>query len=152
LGLLSRVAQGVSFVVLLASGGLAAILLRRFDGGADWKHVLVAPDSNPPPDLVLGVAILLLAGPVAARLVPGGPRLLDALVSQPWAGPTTFIALMAVAGFVGGFSIGDVWAARDDGAWRSLTAWLALAVAPLAGFAYAFLRNPFRRLRARVPA
>ena len=127
-----RAVQAATFVALVASGGVAAVVLRALFGDADWRHLIVAPEADHPPEVVLSIGILLLVGPVALRLVPKLPGLLDPLVSKPWAGPSSFVALLVVSLLLGIFSIQTVLAALNDEWWRVVTSVLALLGAPLA--------------------
>ena len=140
-----RAIQSIAALVLLAAGGVGAIAAAHWSGDVDWAHVIVAPGADSPPAWALGAAVALVAGPVALRFLPFLPDVLDPLVSRPWAGPVAFLALMPVVAVIGYDSCGTVSAATDDGGWRAVTAWLALAVAPAAVFAYAFAPPALRR-------
>ncbi len=86
-GWLRRTAQFGAFLLLLAAGGLAAALLARLRGdGVSWSDVIVAPDAEGPPEFVLGAGIVLLAGPIAAGLLPPARRMLGGLLAKPWGG------------------------------------------------------------------
>lgn len=132
--------QALVLLALVASGGIGALVLRKL-AGADWAHLLLAPGASHPPGWVLGLVILLLAGPVAVRLAPGMPKALDPLVAKPWAGPLAAVALGALALAVIGFSAGTVLDALFDPGWRFITAWLSLVVAPAVVFAYVARRS-----------
>lgn len=152
-----RIVQGLACVLLLASGGVAAMFITGSAADVSWPDVIVAPDAAPdahdPPEWVLGVAIALLAGPIAAGLLPGGRRVFGDLLARPWGGGAVFGALVAVAIAVGVNSAEVVWPALyDPDQGPQAIAWLALAVAPFTATLYAFVRNPVRRVRQSMGA
>jgi hypothetical protein len=140
-----RAIQAVVAIAVLAAGGAGAVIGAHWFGDVDWKHILVAPGSDHPRAWALGAAIALLAGPVAARFIPFVPDLFDPLVTRPWAGAIAFVVLMPVVAIIGFDSWDTVSAATDDGGWRAITAWLAIAVAPAVMFAYCFAPRALRR-------
>jgi hypothetical protein len=126
---------------ILASGGLAALLLTWIAGGVSIDRLITAPHAQRPPDWVLGTVVaFMVGGPLVAApaLVRGR---LNSIMEKPWGGKASLGLVGAIAGLVIGYSIGDVAHYLHGNWWQLVIAILALFVAPIVAFVSLFWRS-----------
>jgi hypothetical protein len=123
-----------ALLLLAGAGGILVGLLT----GLSPAQLIAAPGAKPPPAWVLGLVLAPFAG-LPLAVVPAilrGPY--DSLVRRAWAGRAAVLATAITAVPLGVASVGSLGHAVGQGGWRTVTALLALAAAPLVAFGHLF--------------
>ena len=122
--------QWLLALVLVAVGGVAAVLLAWLAGGVSLGRLLTGATAQRPPAGVLYTVIAFMLGaPLAAAPAFVRGRI-NKIFAMAWGGLVSLIAVGVIAGLLIGYSAGDLWSRLDGRWWQAAIAIIALFVAP----------------------
>jgi hypothetical protein len=140
----SRLPQ-VGWVLVLLGAGVGFAVARALAAGVDIEQLIVAAGATPCPTERMWLPTGVALGASVVR-VPRVSRVLDGLVAPAWRGGLSVALVVLSAAAIGLWAQGPLRDAAAEGGWEALVAWVALAGAPAAAFAYLLLRPGLARL------